>query len=106
MVAPVGAGAALGDLDSCLLMGTVVRHGEATAVVVAIQFAYQAKRAQIDPLVIFWITLANYGLPDLVVGATMTYDVRWTGADTGAQTMTTSSSVPVHIGEIQVVATN
>lgn len=43
---------------------------------------------------------------DYALTATMTYDVRWTGADTGAQTMTTSSSVPVHIGEIQVVATN
>jgi Mg2+-importing ATPase len=32
---PVGPGAALGDLRSCLLMGTVVRHGDATAVVVA-----------------------------------------------------------------------
>ena len=28
----------------------------------ALQFTYQAKKAQIDPLVTFWITLANYGL--------------------------------------------
>ena len=28
----------------------------------AVHFTYQMKRAQIDPLVIFWITLANYGL--------------------------------------------
>ena len=27
-----------------------------------VHFTYQAKKAQIDPLVIFWITLANYGL--------------------------------------------
>jgi 4-amino-4-deoxy-L-arabinose transferase-like glycosyltransferase len=27
-----------------------------------VHFTYQMKRAQIDPLVIFWITLANYGL--------------------------------------------
>ncbi|KAA0919876.1 magnesium-translocating P-type ATPase [Dietzia sp. ANT_WB102] len=32
---PVGPGAALAELNSCLLMGTVVRHGDATAVVVA-----------------------------------------------------------------------
>ena len=28
----------------------------------ALQFTFQAKKAQIDPLVVFWITLANYGL--------------------------------------------
>ncbi|WP_291084999.1 magnesium-translocating P-type ATPase [Dietzia sp. UBA5065] len=33
--APVEPGAALADLGSCLLMGTVVRHGDALAVVVA-----------------------------------------------------------------------
>ncbi|HEY0662865.1 MAG TPA: glycosyltransferase family 39 protein [Lysobacter sp.] len=27
-----------------------------------LQFTYQAKKAQIDPVVVFWITLANYGL--------------------------------------------
>lgn len=31
------------------------------ALLFAIQFTYQAKKAQIDPLVTFWITLANYG---------------------------------------------
>ena len=31
-------------------------------VLLAIQFTWQAKKAQIDPLVVFWITLANYGL--------------------------------------------
>jgi 4-amino-4-deoxy-L-arabinose transferase-like glycosyltransferase len=32
------------------------------AVLLALQFTWQMKRAQIDPLVVFWITLANYGL--------------------------------------------
>ncbi len=34
----------------------------ATAVLFAFQFIYQMKRAQIDPLVTGWITLANWGL--------------------------------------------
>lgn len=34
----------------------------ATGVLFAFQFAYQVKRAQIDPLVMGWITLANWGL--------------------------------------------
>lgn len=34
----------------------------AWALLFAIQFTYQAKRAQIDPLVTFWITLSLYGL--------------------------------------------
>ena len=33
-----------------------------TAVLFAFQFMYQMKRAQIDPLITFWITLANWGL--------------------------------------------
>ena len=32
------------------------------ALLFALQFTYQAKKAQIDPVVVFWITLANYGL--------------------------------------------
>jgi 4-amino-4-deoxy-L-arabinose transferase-like glycosyltransferase len=32
------------------------------AVLFALQFTWQAKKAQIDPLEVFWITLANYGL--------------------------------------------
>lgn len=32
------------------------------ALLLAVQFTWQAKKAQIDPLVVFWITLANYGL--------------------------------------------
>ena len=34
----------------------------AYALLFAVQFTYQSKKAQIDPLVTFWITLANYGL--------------------------------------------
>src|SRR5688500_5726157 len=34
----------------------------AWALLFALQFVYQSKKAQIDPLVTFWITLANYGL--------------------------------------------
>ena len=34
----------------------------AIALLFAFQFMYQMKRAQIDPLVTFWITLANWGL--------------------------------------------
>jgi 4-amino-4-deoxy-L-arabinose transferase-like glycosyltransferase len=34
----------------------------AGAVLFAFQFAYQVKRAQMDPLVMAWITLANWGL--------------------------------------------
>jgi 4-amino-4-deoxy-L-arabinose transferase-like glycosyltransferase len=34
----------------------------AWALLFAFQFVYQGKKAQIDPLVMFWITLANYGL--------------------------------------------
>ncbi len=34
----------------------------AWALLLALQFTYQSKKAQIDPLVCFWITLANYGL--------------------------------------------
>lgn len=32
------------------------------AVLFAMQFTWQAKKAQIDPVEVFWITLANYGL--------------------------------------------
>ncbi len=34
----------------------------AAAVLVTFEFVYQVKRAQIDPLVMMWITLANWGL--------------------------------------------
>ncbi|GAB3389911.1 ArnT family glycosyltransferase [Lysobacter fragariae] len=32
------------------------------ALLFTLHFTYQAKKAQIDPVVVFWITLANYGL--------------------------------------------
>ncbi|HWS76903.1 MAG TPA: glycosyltransferase family 39 protein, partial [Thermomonas sp.] len=32
------------------------------ALLLTLQFTWQAKKAQIDPLAVFWITLANYGL--------------------------------------------
>ncbi|MGO1070740.1 ArnT family glycosyltransferase [Lysobacter sp. CA199] len=32
------------------------------ALLFALQFTWQSKKAQIDPVVVFWITLANYGL--------------------------------------------
>ena len=32
------------------------------AVLLTLQFTFQAKKAQIDPLVVCWITLACYGL--------------------------------------------
>ncbi|MGO4780818.1 ArnT family glycosyltransferase, partial [Lysobacter sp. 2RAB21] len=32
------------------------------ALLFAMQFTWQSKKAQIDPMVVFWITLANYGL--------------------------------------------
>lgn len=32
------------------------------ALLLTVHFVYQSKKAQIDPLVVFWITLANYGL--------------------------------------------
>lgn len=39
------------------------------------------------------------------LSATMNWDVVWAGAANGAQTMTTTSSNPVEIGEYQVVVT-
>lgn len=32
------------------------------ALLFALHFTYQAKKAQIDPVLVFWVTLANYGL--------------------------------------------
>lgn len=32
------------------------------ALLFTVHFAYQAKKAQIDPVLVFWVTLANYGL--------------------------------------------
>jgi len=44
------------------LWGTQAGLIGAAALLVTFQFVYQAKRAQIDPTVTFFITLANYGL--------------------------------------------
>jgi 4-amino-4-deoxy-L-arabinose transferase-like glycosyltransferase len=59
--------AALGTLFLIYDFGRRLRNHRgglwaAMAVLATFQFAYQAKRAQIDPLVTFFITLANYGL--------------------------------------------
>ena len=59
--------AALGTLWCVLDLGRRLRTRRVGVyagwlVLLAIQFTWQAKKAQIDPLVVFWITLANYGL--------------------------------------------
>ncbi|GHC11505.1 ArnT family glycosyltransferase [Thermomonas carbonis] len=59
--------AALGTLWCVIDLGTRLwtrRIGvyAGWAVLLTIQFTWQAKKAQIDPLVVFWITLSCYGL--------------------------------------------
>ena len=59
--------AALGTLWCVIDLGTrlwtrKVGHYAGWALLFTLQFVYQAKKAQIDPLETFWITLANYGL--------------------------------------------
>ena len=59
--------AALGTLWCAVDLGTRLwsrRIGvyAGWAVLLTIQFTWQAKKAQIDPLVVFWITLSCYGL--------------------------------------------
>ncbi|HWT15226.1 MAG TPA: glycosyltransferase family 39 protein [Patescibacteria group bacterium] len=49
------------DLGRRLWSPPVGRYA-AWALLLSLQFAFQAKRAQIDPLVVFWITLANWAL--------------------------------------------
>ena len=49
------------DLGKRLWTPRVGLYG-AWALLFAVQFTYQAKKAQIDPLVMFWITLSLYGL--------------------------------------------
>lgn len=49
------------DLGRRLWSPPVGRYA-AWALLLTMQFAFQAKRAQIDPLVMFWITLANWAL--------------------------------------------
>ena len=47
------------------------------ALLFALQFTYQAKRAQIDPLVTFWITLGNYALLRFFLAPTGDDRTRW-----------------------------
>ena len=59
--------AALGTLWCVVDLGTRLWTRRAGlyagyALLFALQFTWQAKKAQIDPLVVFWITLGNYGL--------------------------------------------
>ncbi len=59
--------AALGSLWCVVDLGTRLwtrRIGvyAGWALLLTLQFTWQSKKAQIDPLVVFWITLANYGL--------------------------------------------
>ena len=49
------------DLGRRLWSPPVGRYA-AWALLLTFQFAFQAKRAQIDPLVVFWITFANWAL--------------------------------------------
>jgi 4-amino-4-deoxy-L-arabinose transferase-like glycosyltransferase len=49
------------DLGRRLWTPAVGRYA-AWLTLLAFQFAFQAKRAQIDPLLVAWVTLANYGL--------------------------------------------
>lgn len=49
------------DLGRRLWTPAVGRHA-AWLTLLAFQFAFQAKKAQIDPLLVAWVTLANYGL--------------------------------------------
>ncbi|RMH89107.1 glycosyltransferase family 39 protein [Lysobacter pythonis] len=59
--------ASLGTLALVRDLGRRLWNAEAGAyaswaLLFALQFTFQAKRAQIDPLVVFWITLSVYGL--------------------------------------------
>ncbi|MEI2432757.1 glycosyltransferase family 39 protein [Lysobacter yananisis] len=59
--------AALGTLWCVVDLGrrlwtTRVGYYAGWALLTTLHFAYQAKKAQIDPSVVFWITFANYGL--------------------------------------------
>jgi 4-amino-4-deoxy-L-arabinose transferase-like glycosyltransferase len=61
LLAALGTLWCVADLGKRLWTRQVGLHA-AYALLFALQFTYQAKKAQIDPLVTFWITLANYGL--------------------------------------------
>ncbi len=61
LLAGLGTLACVYDLGRRLWTRRVGMYA-AYALLFAFQFTYQAKRAQIDPLVVFYITLANYAL--------------------------------------------
>ena len=61
LLAALGTLACVYDLGRRLWTRRVGLYA-AWAVLFALQFTFQAKKAQIDPLVVFFITLANYGL--------------------------------------------
>jgi len=49
------------------------------ALLFALQFGYQSRKAQIDPLVTFWITLGNYGFLRCFLDARADTRTRWGG---------------------------
>ncbi len=61
LLAALGTLACVYDLGRRLWTRRVGLYA-AWALLFALQFTFQAKKAQIDPLVVFFITLANYGL--------------------------------------------
>lgn len=61
LLAALGTLGCVYDLGRRLWSPAVGRYA-AWALLLSLQFAFQAKRAQIDPLVVFWITLANWAL--------------------------------------------
>ncbi|UKE69960.1 glycosyltransferase family 39 protein [Xanthomonas cerealis pv. cerealis] len=61
LLAGLGTLACIYDLGRRLWTRRVGMYA-AYALLFAFHFTYQAKKAQIDPLVVFYITLANYGL--------------------------------------------
>ena len=61
LLAALGTLACVYDLGRRLWTRQVGLYA-AWALLFAVQFTFQAKKAQIDPLIVFFITLANYGL--------------------------------------------
>ncbi|MEO7477829.1 MAG: glycosyltransferase family 39 protein [Lysobacteraceae bacterium] len=61
LLAAIGAVVCVYDLGRRLWSHKIGLYA-AYGLLFALQFTYQMKKAQIDPLVTFWITLANYGL--------------------------------------------
>ncbi len=75
------------DLGRRLWTPAVGRHA-AWLTLLAVQFAFQAKKAQIDPLLVAWVTLANYGLlRHLLLGpARRWWVIGWAAAGLGVIT--------------------